>query len=148
MRFCLYFQFLRFASPLKSFFSEKRLLHGHSVSKVSVQYGSLVKFYDFDKTWDANIDKLVKKVLHYFTNRGNRSRDLIAYSRSILIRGGGSVMSQPQNLSLSMEQQFSLRKYEQQAKNIPREELENLFVEIIRQKMAQENLFKKMIQMP
>jgi rubrerythrin len=57
-------------------------------------------------------------------------------------------MSQPQNLSLSMEQQFSLRKYEQQAKNIPREELENLFVEIIRQKMAQENLFKKMIQMP
>ncbi|MGB3236946.1 MAG: hypothetical protein WBB29_01540 [Geitlerinemataceae cyanobacterium] len=57
-------------------------------------------------------------------------------------------MSQPQKLSLSMEQQFSLRKYEQQAKNIPREELENLFVEIIRQKMAQENLFKKMIQMP
>jgi rubrerythrin len=57
-------------------------------------------------------------------------------------------MSQPQNLSLSIEQQFSLRKYEQQAKNIPREELENLFVEIIRQKMAQENLFKKMIQMP
>lgn len=57
-------------------------------------------------------------------------------------------MSQPQKLSLSMEQQFSLRKYEQQAKNIPREELENLFVEIIRQKMAQENLFKKMIHMP
>lgn len=57
-------------------------------------------------------------------------------------------MSQPQNLSLSMEQQFSLRKYEQQAKNIPREELENLFVEVIRQKMAQENLFRKMIQMP
>lgn len=57
-------------------------------------------------------------------------------------------MSQPQNLSLSLEQQFSLRKYEEQAKKIPREELENLFVEIIRQKMAQENLFKKMVQMP
>jgi rubrerythrin len=57
-------------------------------------------------------------------------------------------MSQPQNLSLSLEQQFSLRKYEQHAKKIPREELENLFVEIIRQKMAQENLFKKMVQMP
>ncbi len=53
-------------------------------------------------------------------------------------------MSQ-QDLPLSLEQQFSLRKYEQQAKLVSRDELEDLFVEVIRQKMAQENIFKKMI---
>jgi rubrerythrin len=53
-------------------------------------------------------------------------------------------MSQ-QDLTLSLEQQFSLRKYEQQAKLVSRDELEDLFVEVIRQKMAQENIFKKMI---
>ncbi|NEO83703.1 MAG: photosystem I reaction center subunit XII [Spirulina sp. SIO3F2] len=46
---------------------------------------------------------------------------------------------------LSMEQQFALRKYAQHAKHVPREELEGLFVEIIRQKMAQENLFKRLM---
>jgi rubrerythrin len=53
-------------------------------------------------------------------------------------------MSQ-QDSPLSLEQQFSLRKYEQQAKLVSRDELEDLFVEVIRQKMAQENVFKKMI---
>jgi rubrerythrin len=53
-------------------------------------------------------------------------------------------MSQ-QESSLSLEQQFSLRKYEQQAKLVSRDELEDLFIEVIRQKMAQENVFKKML---
>lgn len=44
-----------------------------------------------------------------------------------------------------MEQQFALRKYEEHAKHVPREELENLFIEIIRQKMAQENIFKRLV---
>ena len=42
---------------------------------------------------------------------------------------------------LTMEQQFTLRTYQGQVKSIPREELENLFLEIVRQKMAQGNLF-------
>ncbi len=46
---------------------------------------------------------------------------------------------------LSMEQQFSLRKYKEQVKGVSREELEDLFVEVMRQKMAQENVFKDLI---
>lgn len=46
---------------------------------------------------------------------------------------------------LTMEQQFALRKYAQHAKHIPREDLEKLFVEIIRQKMAQGNLFNRLM---
>lgn len=49
------------------------------------------------------------------------------------------------DFSLSIEQQFDLRKYQQLAKNIPRQELENLLIEVIRLKMAQENLTKGMI---
>jgi hypothetical protein len=43
---------------------------------------------------------------------------------------------------LSMEQQFNLRKYKEQVKGVPREELEDLFLEVMRQKMAQENVFR------
>lgn len=43
---------------------------------------------------------------------------------------------------LTMEQEFSLQKYKQQVKGVPRDELEDLFLEIMRQKMAQENVFR------
>ncbi len=43
---------------------------------------------------------------------------------------------------LSMEQQFSLRKYQEQVRGVSREELEDLFLEVMRQKMAQENVFR------
>ena len=46
---------------------------------------------------------------------------------------------------LSMEQQFTLRTYQGQIKSISREELEDLFLEIVRQKMAQENVFKRLM---
>lgn len=108
----------------------------------------MVKFYDFDKILTLNIDILSSKryiILH--TEKVVLATSLPIHD-SVSFRGGGSVMSQPQNLSLSLEQQFNLRKYEQHAKQIPREELETLFIEIIRQKMAQENLFKKMVKMP
>jgi len=49
------------------------------------------------------------------------------------------------DFSLSLEQQFDLRKYQEQAKNIPRQELEKLLIEAIRLKMAQENLTRGMI---
>ena len=47
--------------------------------------------------------------------------------------------------ALSAEQLFALRKYAIQAKEAPREALEELFVEVLRQKMVQENLFKRLI---
>ena len=50
------------------------------------------------------------------------------------------------DFSLSLEQQFDLHKYQQLVKDIPRLELENLFIEIIRLKMAQENLAKGVIE--
>lgn len=53
-------------------------------------------------------------------------------------------MSQSHLNSLSLEQQFSLRKYQEHVKGVSREELEDLFIEIVRQKMAQENLFRDM----
>ncbi|NJN30838.1 MAG: photosystem I reaction center subunit XII [Synechococcales cyanobacterium RM1_1_8] len=46
---------------------------------------------------------------------------------------------------LSMEQQFTLRKYQAQVKGVSREELEDLFLEVMRQKMAQENVFKDLM---
>ena len=49
------------------------------------------------------------------------------------------------DFSLSLEQQFDLRKYQQLVKGIPRPELEKLFIQIIRLKMAQENLAKGVI---
>jgi hypothetical protein len=51
-------------------------------------------------------------------------------------------MSSESQSLLSVEQEFSLRKYQDQVKDVSREELEGLFIEIIRQKMAQENLFR------
>ena len=54
-------------------------------------------------------------------------------------------MTTQSNLPLSMEQQFNLRKYQDQVKTVSREELEDLFLEIMRQKMAQENLFKDLM---
>ncbi|MDJ0570287.1 MAG: NblA/ycf18 family protein [Pleurocapsa sp. MO_192.B19] len=49
------------------------------------------------------------------------------------------------DFSLSLEQQFDLHKYQQLVKDIPRPELENLFIQVIRLKMAQENLAKGVI---
>ena len=49
------------------------------------------------------------------------------------------------DFSLSLEQQFDLRKYQQLAKNLPRPELENLLIQAIRLKMSQENLSKGVI---
>ncbi len=49
------------------------------------------------------------------------------------------------DFSLSLEQQFDLHKYKQLVKDIPRPELENLFIQVIRLKMAQENLAKGVI---
>ena len=46
---------------------------------------------------------------------------------------------------LSMEQQFTLRKYQAQVRDVSREELEDLFLEVMRQKMAQENVFKDLM---
>lgn len=54
-------------------------------------------------------------------------------------------MTTQSNLPLSVEQQFNLRKYQDQVKTVSREELEDLFLEIMRQKMAQENLFKDLM---
>ena len=54
-------------------------------------------------------------------------------------------MSSEKQSLLSVEQEFSLRKYQDQVKGVSREELEDLFLEVIRQKMAQENLFKDMM---
>jgi hypothetical protein len=54
-------------------------------------------------------------------------------------------MSESPLSSLSLEQMFSLRKYQEQLRDVSREELEELFIEIVRQKMAQENLFRDMI---
>ena len=54
-------------------------------------------------------------------------------------------MSESPMSSLSLEQMFSLRKYQEQLRDISRDELEELFIEIVRQKMAQENLFRDML---
>ena len=46
---------------------------------------------------------------------------------------------------LSMEQQFALQRYGLQIQDISRNELEELFLEVMRQKMAQENVFKRLM---
>ena len=55
------------------------------------------------------------------------------------------MLPQLPDFSLSLEQQFDLHKYKQLVKDIPRPELENLFIQVIRLKMAQENLAKSVI---
>ena len=54
-------------------------------------------------------------------------------------------MQPKQTQLLTLDQQFTLRKYQGQIKEIPREELEDLFLEVMRQKMAQENIFKDLM---
>lgn len=54
-------------------------------------------------------------------------------------------MSERSKVTLSTEQQFELHKYTLQAKQASREVLEELFVEILRQKMVQENLFRGLL---
>ncbi len=49
------------------------------------------------------------------------------------------------DFSLTLEQQFDLQKYQQLARDISRDELEKLFIQVIRLKMAQENLSKGLI---
>lgn len=46
---------------------------------------------------------------------------------------------------LTIEQQFSLRSIRDQIKSAPRRELEDLFIEVMRQKFAQENIFKDLM---
>ncbi len=55
------------------------------------------------------------------------------------------MLPQLPDFSLSLEQQFDLHKYKQLVQDIPRPELENLFIQIVRLKMAQENLAKGVI---
>jgi hypothetical protein len=46
---------------------------------------------------------------------------------------------------LTLEQQFNLRKYQEEIGRVPREQLEELFIEILRQKYAQLNLFQDLM---
>ena len=46
---------------------------------------------------------------------------------------------------LSLEQEFLLRQYQAQLKAISRDDLEDLFLGLMRQKMAQENVFKDLM---
>lgn len=46
---------------------------------------------------------------------------------------------------LTIDQQFAVVKYQQHIKAIPREELEDLFVQLLTQKLGQENLFNKLM---
>ena len=55
------------------------------------------------------------------------------------------MLPQLPDFSLSLEQQFDLRKYQQLVKDLPRPELENLLIQAIRLKMSQENLSKGVI---
>ena len=55
------------------------------------------------------------------------------------------MLPQLPDFSLSIEQQFDLHKYQQLVKDIPRPELENLLIQVIRLKMVQENLSKGVI---
>jgi hypothetical protein len=46
---------------------------------------------------------------------------------------------------LTIEQQFTLKAYEGMIQKVPRAELEALYIEVMRQKMAQENIFKDLM---
>lgn len=46
---------------------------------------------------------------------------------------------------LSFEQQFNLRVYEEQVKNLNLREAQEFLLEVLRQSMVKENLFKHMI---
>ena len=50
------------------------------------------------------------------------------------------------NLSLSLEQQFNLRKFQDAMKDLSRPEVEDLMIMVLRQKMAHENISKSLIQ--
>ena len=50
------------------------------------------------------------------------------------------------NLSLSLEQQFDLRKFQDAMKDLSRPEVEDLMIMVLRQKMAHENISKSLIQ--
>ena len=56
------------------------------------------------------------------------------------------MLPQLPDFSLSLEQKFALQKYEHLAKEIPRDELENLLIQVIRLEMFQENLAKGVIE--
>lgn len=46
---------------------------------------------------------------------------------------------------LSTEQEFNLQRFRREIEAMPRGELERLFLEVLRQRMLQENLFKQLI---
>lgn len=52
--------------------------------------------------------------------------------------------AQPSNL-LTLEQQFMLASYGRMIKGAARDELEDLFMQLLHQKMAQENVFKDLM---
>lgn len=52
-------------------------------------------------------------------------------------------MSQP--ISLSLEQQFTLRSFEDQVKGMSREQAQEFLVKLYRQMMQQENMYKEVI---
>lgn len=49
------------------------------------------------------------------------------------------------DFSLSYEQQFSLQKYKQLIKDIPRADLEELMIQVLRLQMTHENIVKGVI---
>ncbi len=55
------------------------------------------------------------------------------------------MLPQLPDFSLTLEQQFDLHKYQQLVKEIPRPELEDLLIKVIRLKMVQDNLSKGVI---
>jgi hypothetical protein len=48
-------------------------------------------------------------------------------------------------LSLSFEQEFNLRVYKEEVKDLDLRTMQDLLLEVLRQSMVKENLFKKMI---
>lgn len=50
------------------------------------------------------------------------------------------------DMSLSLEQQFDLRAFTDQLKNLSRQELEAYLIMVIRQNMARQNISKGLIQ--
>lgn len=49
------------------------------------------------------------------------------------------------NLSLTMEQQFSLRRYEEDLKNLSTEEKDKIIMSLMKQVMVKDNLLKQFI---
>lgn len=51
----------------------------------------------------------------------------------------------PECLILSMEQQFSIRRFEVDSQNLPPDELRKLFIEVTRQLLVKENVIRHLL---